>query len=212
MNTAAWVLFAATAAAAMLDWWAVAAGARRVELVAKPLTLVCLLAVAVAIDPSDEAVRWWFVVALALSLLGDVFLLFPDRFFLPGLVSFLLGHVAYIVGFLGGDISGPAYLVGALVVAVATATLGIKILQGVRRSDEPELAAPVLFYILVISLMVASAFGSTNPAAIAGATLFYASDALIAWSRFIKDHHWARLAIIVTYHLAQIGLVASLVT
>ncbi|MBV6507814.1 MAG: hypothetical protein JJLCMIEE_00872 [Acidimicrobiales bacterium] len=212
MNGPSWVLLAATVAAAILDWWAVGAGARRVELIAKPVTLLCLLAAAVAVDPTDEAVRAWFVAALGLSLLGDVFLLFPDRFFLPGLVSFLLGHLAYIVGFWVGDIDTTAFLIGVLVVAAALATLGRRILVGVRHSDEPELSAPVLVYVVVISTMVASAIGSTIPAAVAGSVLFYVSDALIAWSRFIEDHRWTRLAIIVTYHLGQIGLVLSLVS
>ena len=79
-----------------------------------------------------------------------------------------------------------------------------------RRSDEPQFAGPVLVYILVISAMVASAIGSLIPAAIAGSVLFYVSDALNAWSRFIREYEWGRLAIIVTYHLGQIGLVFAL--
>ena len=37
--------------------------------------------------------------ALVLSLIGDVFLLLPKRFFLPGLVMFLLAHVSFLIGF-----------------------------------------------------------------------------------------------------------------
>jgi len=47
-------------------------------------------------------------------------------------------------------------------------------------------------------------------AGIAGAGLFYVSDALIAWNRFLRETRHGRLAIIITYHLAQIGLVLSL--
>jgi hypothetical protein len=46
---------------------------------------------------------------------------------------------------------------------------------------------------------------------ILGASLFYVSDALIAWNRFIGETRHGRLAIIVTYHLGQVGLVLSLV-
>ena len=59
--------------------------------------------------------------------------------------------------------------------------------------------------------MVASAIGVGHPAGVIGAGFFYASDALIAWNRFIAGTRHGRLAIIVTYHLAQIGLVLSLV-
>ena len=80
-----------------------------------------------------------------------------------------------------------------------------------RGSDEPELLAPVIAYMAVISAMVVSASASGNPVAIAGAVSFYASDALIAWTRFITDFRWGRTAVMVTYHLAQFGLVLSLV-
>ena len=42
--------------------------------------------------------RAWFVAALVLSLVGDVFLMLPQDLFVFGLGSFLLGHIAYIVG------------------------------------------------------------------------------------------------------------------
>ena len=66
-------------------------------------------------------------------------------------------------------------------------------------------------YIGVISAMVATAIGTRSPLVIAGAALFYCSDALIAWTRFIRDFRHGRLAVMVTYHLAQILLVLSLV-
>jgi uncharacterized membrane protein YhhN len=81
----------------------------------------------------------------------------------------------------------------------------------VGAGDDPELALPVGLYIGVISLMVASAIGTESAVAIAGAVLFYVSDALIAWNRFIHEYAWGRVAIMVTYHLGQIGLVLSLI-
>jgi len=81
----------------------------------------------------------------------------------------------------------------------------------VADSDEAELIVPVGVYIGVISLMVASAIGTRNPFAIVGASLFYCSDALIAWNKFVKTYPWGRIAVIVTYHLGQIGLVLSMV-
>jgi hypothetical protein len=63
----------------------------------------------------------------------------------------------------------------------------------------------------VISLMLASAIGTGRILAIVGAGLFYCSDTLIAWTTFLKDHRWGKLAIIITYHLAQIGLALSLI-
>ena len=64
----------------------------------------------------------WFVVALVFSLAGDVFLMLPNEdLFVPGLGSFLVGHVAYIVGLLVAGISPLALVVGVVVVAVLIA-------------------------------------------------------------------------------------------
>jgi uncharacterized membrane protein YhhN len=46
--------------------------------------------------------------------------------------------------------------------------------------------------------------------AVGGAALFFASDTLIAWNRFVRPRPWMPLAIIVTYHVGQAGLVLSL--
>lgn len=203
-------LLAATLVVAAIDWWAVGTDRRRVEYVAKPLTMVVLIAAALALDPVDGTARTWFVVAQVLSLAGDVFLMLPRDLFVPGLTSFLLGHVAYIVGLLSLDTSVVGLAVGVGIVAVALPWLGLRILRAVRTGSEPELAVPVTAYVLVISAMVISAGASGSAIALAGAVSFYVSDALIAWTRFIQPLAWGRVAVMVTYHAAQIALVASL--
>ena len=135
----------------------------------------------------------------------------PQDLFVPGLASFLVGHVAYIVGLQSFDTTAGGYVAGAVAVLVALAVLGTRIARAVRSGDEPALLGPVVAYMLVISAMVVSAAGTGEVLAIAGAASFYASDALIAWTRFIQDLRHGRVAIIVTYHLAQLGLVLSLV-
>lgn len=210
MNGTVTALLAATLVVAAVDWWAVATDRRRVEYVAKPLTMVVLIAAALAIDPADGTQRTWFVVALVLSLAGDVFLMLPRDLFVPGLASFLLGHVAYIVGLLSDGISLAGLAVGVVIIAVALPLLGGRVLRAVRAGDEPELTVPVTLYVLVISAMVVSAGASGSALALAGALSFYASDALIAWTRFIQPFAWGRVAVMVTYHAAQIALVASL--
>jgi uncharacterized membrane protein YhhN len=68
----------------------------------------------------------------------------------------------------------------------------------------------VAVYIAAICLMFAFAVGTLRPWAIAGAFLFCVSDALIGWTRFVSDIANSRVYIMVTYHLAQTGLVLSL--
>jgi uncharacterized membrane protein YhhN len=216
VNGAAFLLLALALAAACLDWVAVHQQQRVLAYVCKPLTMGLLIGCALALDPNDEAVRAWFVAALVLCLIGDVFLMLPQdpdgpSLFVFGLGSFLLGHLAYIVGMHVDGVDGTRFLVGIVIVMVLLAVIGTRVLRGVRAGPEPELAGPVVAYMFVISAMVASAIGMGDPAAVIGASLFFTSDALIAWNRFIRETRQGALAIIVTYHLAQVGLVLSLV-
>ena len=197
---------------AVVDWAAVARDDRRTEYVAKPLTMVLLLGAALSLDPSDGTARAWFVVALVFSLAGDVFLMLPRDRFVPGLASFLVGHVAYIVGLWYLGTSAAGFLVGVVVVGLALPVLGTRIVGAIRRSDDAELVVPVVVYIAVISAMVVAAGASGVALALVAAVAFYVSDALIAWSRFVRDVRHGRLAVMVTYHLAQVGLVVSLTT
>jgi uncharacterized membrane protein YhhN len=209
MTGPAFLLLALTLAAATLDWIAVRHDNRALEYVCKPATLATLTLVALALDPRDPAVRTWFVVALLLSLAGDVLLMLPGDLFAPGLGAFLLAHVAYIVGLVVDGVTPAALLVGLAIVTVVLVTVGPRLVDGVR-SKEPVLAGPVTAYMIVISAMVVCAVGTRHPAAILGAGLFYTSDALIGWNRFVRRHEYGDLAIIVTYHLGQILLVLSL--
>jgi uncharacterized membrane protein YhhN len=211
VNGLSWVALVVAALAAVADWWAVAAARKRVEYVAKPLATLALLVVAASIDTDLGGRQGWFVVALALSLAGDVFLMLPDDRFVAGLASFLLGHVAYVIGFWVVDRpSGAPLVVGAIAVAVVVVVLARRILAGLRASGDQALAPPVTAYMAVIAVMVVSASGTGAARAGAGAWLFLASDALIAWNRFVRPLAWAPVAIMVTYHLAQAGLVLSL--
>ena len=211
MNTAAWWLIGLTLVVALCDWIAVGTATRRAEYFFKPLTMVPLILAAIALDPADEAMRWWFVAALVFSLAGDVFLMLPnDDLFVFGLGSFLIGHIAYIIGLASGGQNAIALALGVVAVAACLAVVGPRIVVGARETDQ-RLAIPVLAYMLVISAMVALAVGSTVAAAIVGAGLFYVSDATIGWTRFIDDFKGGRLVIVTTYHLGQVFLVLSLV-
>jgi uncharacterized membrane protein YhhN len=190
---------------AVADWVAVARGTKALEYVAKPMATLLLLGVALALVPEDETRRTWFAVALALSLAGDVFLMLPRDLFVAGLAAFLLGHVAYVAGF------GPSHAwPWILLVAVVAAAVGTPILRAVLARHERALVGPIVAYMTAISLMVACAIGTADPVAIGGAALFLLSDSLIAWNRFVRPLAWAPVAIMVTYHLGQAGLVLSL--
>lgn len=211
MNSTAVALIGLTVLIAAVDWFAVATERIQLEYLAKPATMLPLIAAALTLDPGTPSMRPWFVVALVLSLAGDVFLMLPDKetFFVPGLASFLVGHIAYIVGLLHGPNSGVGLIVGAVVTLIAFGSVGPTIVSGAAAHDR-RLGPPVLVYILTISVMVTCAIGSGTWTAIVGALLFYVSDFCIGWSRFVQPFRRSHLAIMVTYHLAQIFLVVSL--
>ena len=207
MNALATVLLVAAGLSAAGNWISVARGSTIGIYVCKPLTLVLMIGAALALDPTSETTRAWFVVALVLSLLGDVFLMLPSDAFVAGLSSFLLAHVAYTVG-LDQDSAGHWWL--AVPVVVVALVLGRRLVTGIRRSGHPQLVVPVGAYVLTILVMVASAVASGNALAAAGALLFMTSDAFIGEDRFVRHRAWQPLVIIVTYHVAQALLVLSL--
>ena len=212
MNSAAGVCVAMAGALAIADWIAVSprVASKRAEYVLKPATMLPLIAAAVLLDPEHDAQRAWFVVALVFSLAGDVFLMLPSDAFVAGLGSFLLGHLAYIAGFLYEPRTLRASLIAVALVVVGAATLGRRLLTAARASDTPAVAGPVALYMTVISAMVVLGAGTGDAFAIAGATIFFTSDTLIAWDRFVAPFRGARPLIMATYHVAQALLVVSL--
>jgi uncharacterized membrane protein YhhN len=207
---------AIAAIAAVIDWiavWVGGASGRRVERIAKPAVPVALLAAALlahAWTPEAQAARPWLVLGLAASLVGDVLLLPPDRF-VPGLLAFLAAHLAYLVAFLQLTGEGPWLVIGIAAAALLLVTVG-RVL--VRAASRVGLAGPVTAYLVAITLMAVAATRTGEMAAIAGAWLFVASDAMLGWGRLRAPQpaspqgggRTQRVAVHATYHLAQ-GLI-----
>ena len=95
-------------------------------------------------------------------------------------------------------------MVGSTVLLIGWPVVGA-VQLGVRVSS-----CPSSLYLAVISSMVVVACAAGRPVAIAGALLFYASDAILAWDRFVAPKRWGRVATHVTYHTGQALLVLSL--
>jgi len=215
-SVAIWALIVA-AAFALGDWVACSrdpssAAWQRIEYVCKPATLIALIVAAATLDPAAgaDARQRWFVAALVFSLVGDVLLMLPSDQFVGGLSAFFAAHCCYVAGFWS---QGPAlvpFLVAVVITAVVIGILGRRILSAVRLQDR-ALVGPVAAYIVVIGAMLATALAVGNPLAAAGAVLFVTSDSMIAWDRFVGKVPNASVLIMVTYHLGQAGLVASLV-
>ncbi|WP_374712572.1 lysoplasmalogenase [Symbiobacterium terraclitae] len=102
-----------------------------------------------------------------------------------------------------------ALLAAALLVAGA---LFFRLVRpGVLREGGSRLLLPVGLYIGVISLMVLAAAATRSPAVFAGALLFYLSDAILAWNRFIRPLPRADLGVMSAYFAAQYLIALSVV-
>jgi uncharacterized membrane protein YhhN len=214
------VLLALAFIAAVADWAVVARGRQVAEYIAKPATMIFLFAW-LCFSTGLGGFTLWFGLGVLFSLIGDVFLMLPDgnKWFIPGLVAFLLAHVAYIVGF---NIPLPEFgsftLVPAALIAVPAMWLYRRIARGLVEKGQDRLRIPVLIYTVVISIMLLSAVTTlfrrdwiTLPAVLVslGAALFFVSDAILAWNRFVTPIKNGRLMNLSTYHIGQMALIVG---
>ena len=154
------------------------------------------------------------LIGLIFCLGGDVFLALPqERMFLCGLVSFLLGHVLYVVGFFYvADVSywtGIGCLAGLLVSGLVFGWL---------RPHLGSMLIPVIAYIVVITMMVVGAWtvlGDTRLSGFgrllvfSGAVSFSLSDLFVARDRFFKSEFANRLIGLPMYYGGQFLLAFS---
>lgn len=211
MNSTSAVLLALALAVAVGDWVAAHLELRPLEYVCKPGVMVLLIGVASTLEPEYGPARAVLIGALTFSLAGDVFLMLPDRkrWFVFGLGSFLLAHLCFIpVLFMEGVTLTPI-VIGLVVVLGGAATVGLRVMASVKQ-DRPKLLLPVQGYMGVLGLMSIVAIGTGRPAAALGGALFFASDSTLAWNEFVAPVPYGRIIVHVTYHLAQVGLVLSL--
>jgi uncharacterized membrane protein YhhN len=182
-----------------------AAHAPSALVVAKPLPVLALAWAVMGHGARGR--RLGVLTGLLFSAAGDV-LLEVGRF-LPGLVAFLLAHVAYTAAFLS-DMKKPA-LFRALPFAVWGALLFDHVRPGLG-----ALAGPVAVYVVAISTMMwrAAARVREQPpggawAGLLGAVSFGLSDSLIALDRFASPIPWASVPIMLFYFLGQAGIAMS---
>jgi alkenylglycerophosphocholine hydrolase len=175
----------------------------------KPLTTLLIIGIAIAAKPSTPLYQQCIIVALMLSLIGDVCLMFNGTaWFVGGLASFLLAHFAFAAGFLQGipAPNPPGWL--AVVLLYAGAMLFVLLPRA------GKLKLPVLAYCLVLAAMVftaavrnAALHDAESLRAVLGALLFMVSDSALGWRRFIGRFRFAQPVILSTYWTA-ISLIA----
>lgn len=193
--------------------WKIRAG----EFVAKPMVMLILLTWAWLELPAGVSLH----VAIIFSLIGDVLLIFPQEgMFLPGLVSFLGAHLAYICYFspllthaqLGQIL---IYVLGFGITSLMIVRPVLEVLsRGPKRSQ--DLIVPVFGYSVAIFIMaffasltlVDPSWSVGNAALVsAGSLLVLISDCILAWCKFVRPFPTGYTANIITYFAGQIGIV-----
>ncbi len=170
---------------------------------------VLLMALYLVMQPNKGRFQWLIIIGLLLGASGDFFLEFSPDTFLIGLVSFLIGHIFYILAFLS-DCRRPAWGV-----AIFAYLYGVAIYSFLDMGDMGDMALPVLLYILVIATMLwraAARFHAPGvnqksaKAGLLGSLFFVGSDSLLAITLFVYALPYAGIVIIIAYWLGQLGI------
>ena len=147
---------------------------------------------------------------LFFSWAGDILLEIPESYgdlFIPGLVSFLLAHVMYLMVFFSTPgrsviIKKPFLLLPVLIYGAVLVYWLYNDLNGMR--------VPVILYAIVILTMLSGSINrlekvnrSSYWLVLAGAVLFVISDSLIAVNKFSYHIEYSRIWVMATYISAQ---------
>jgi len=169
------------------------------------------VALALSLHALDSSLGRWMLLAGGLSWLGDVCLLSGSSvFFLAGLGSFLLAHLAFGAAFATGPLDGRALLVGLLLMGGVGALALRWLWPHLRGAYRTAVASYVLAIMAMCALAGAraSALGAW-PVAL-GALAFAASDLAVARERFISASGWNKAWGLPLYYAAQLVLTWSI--
>lgn len=162
------------------------------------LPLLCLIYVLKAVKLDRM-----FLSGFVFSFFGDFFLLFSWGF-LPGLASFLLAHIFYILSF--RKMSAARF--NPLIVTVVSIYL-----FGLLYYLFPylnEMKIPVVLYGITIAAMLVYGFRSGRKLIICGALFFIISDSILAVNLFVNSSLLLSLTVMITYVVAQFLLVEGM--
>ncbi len=160
----------------------------------------------------------WLLLGIIGGFGGDLCLMLPDpnktkKAFKIGLISFLIGHIFYIVAFIRAAGTFQGYIWWSLIFSIPYVVYGLIIYPRITKSTGP-MTIPVTVYIVVIILMGISTgllWGIKSPVgivvAMVGAWIFIISDTINAFNKFSKPIPNERLYTMSTYILGQFLLI-----
>ncbi len=170
----------------------------------KPVASTLFIVAALLAGALDSSYGRLILLGLVFSWLGDVFLIpKAQRFFVAGLGSFLLAHLAYCGAFL----LQPLAVLPLALASIAMLLVGSFILRWLWPHLPHKLRPAVVSYLLAISLMVVLAGGTVTaigPQLLIGAVMFAASDIFVARERFVAASVANRFCGLPLYYGAQL--------
>lgn len=179
--------------------------------IVKPLTTILVIALATILGAQQKSEYGYFIIlGLSFALIGDVFLL-KKKWFVKGLLSFLLAHLVFIYAF--SLLFGFQDNLILLAVLLVVGFFYFRILQPHLKS----FAIPVAIYFLAIIVMdwqaIGLSFKGIGPVYYLiglSSLLFSFSDAIIAYNKFVKEFKLAEFLILSTYWMAIFIISASI--
>lgn len=210
----------------------------RLGVAAKSLTSLCFIGIALAssliatttalsayeTSPLSLVLFYRMLPALLLCFLGDVFLEINQRdekkrFFIPGLIAFLLGHVGFVIAY---DILSPFSFLELIIPALAV--LLTFFLTRLKLMDTGKMRPYVLIYSFFVAWLLSKGLfvliyqlqNTKLPIAMSififiGSMLFFISDVIILFLMFYtKKYKYTRFFNLLTYYGAQLFLGLSL--
>lgn len=146
-----------------------------------------------------ERVHWIVLAGLVFGAAGDGLL----HWFVIGLTAFLIGHLFYLAAFFSRWNYAPGRFWTLVPLLAFGAYMGITFMRALSGGPDAGLIVPVLAYIAVILTMTWAAIMTGNGWLIVGSLLFTASDAILAWNKFVASVPYSGVLVMVTYYSAQ---------
>lgn len=157
----------------------------------------------------EKGTRIRMTMALFLSLLGDILLMFvfkSPHFFSGGLVAFLLAHIFFIILFYRKKSNKPL----GFGLTLGTILYIVFILNFIL-GNLGTMRYPVIIYMVIImNMFIAATHRKKNVGKLSynliliGAILFVVSDSILALNKFYKPILYPQVSIMLTYGLAQL--------
>lgn len=184
---------------------------RLTKYILKPGTMLLIIILALYGSGFSTSLSKWVIIGLIFSVMGDIFLMLEEKWFVHGLFSFFIAHVFYIIGLYGLFVIkwSNAFPIGIILLIIA-GLFFTYLYRSVKQEGGMSLSIAVASYIIVISVMVWFAFLSGVKLLMVAALLFYLSDAVLAIDKFRHRFNLAEQIVMTTYFLAQLLFAISI--